>query len=504
MVHKAAFSTLALIALAGTTAGAQVIDWLSPVDGNWSDPANWMSGNVPDASGEEGVLGLTGAYTVTMDSFDLFGLQVPNPAATFAMPGGQSARYWGSQLINDGTISINSNNSETATTLYLRNSSTLIDGAGTINMSHRNPDDQNKGAALQAWIGVAVTIGANQTVQGSGRITGLGDSSFVNNGTILANDPLYPLILNGGPIYSGSGAFMADGGTMLIRGSFTDITFSSSQDDAVTAQFSQSLLDNVTNLGTLSVPSGATLSLVNTFTNNGTVRIGSEGMFGTPPNIRFADDCIISGNGSIEMSANGDAELFAFSNTITTFGTDQTIRGAGEFTGVFVNNGTINPSGDLREIHLNNANMTLTPTSHLIFDLGGPNIGEYDRMPMGSSDIALDGTLTVNIDDGYVPVFGDLWEIIDGGNHTGEFTQVNSPNAPFGLIFKAVYEGDRMYVVLSCEADLNSDGAIDFFDVSAFLAAYSSGDLMADFTGDGQLNFFDVSAFLQVFSAGCP
>jgi hypothetical protein len=58
--------------------------------------------------------------------------------------------------------------------------------------------------------------------------------------------------------------------------------------------------------------------------------------------------------------------------------------------------------------------------------------------------------------------------------------------------------------VTVCIADLNGDGALNFFDVSAFLSAFGDGDLIADFTGDGVLNFFDVSAFLSAFAAGCP
>jgi CxxC motif-containing protein (DUF1111 family) len=56
----------------------------------------------------------------------------------------------------------------------------------------------------------------------------------------------------------------------------------------------------------------------------------------------------------------------------------------------------------------------------------------------------------------------------------------------------------------TCPADLNDDGELNFFDVSAFLAAYTAASPDADFTGDGQFNFFDVSAFLAEFSAGCP
>ena len=55
-----------------------------------------------------------------------------------------------------------------------------------------------------------------------------------------------------------------------------------------------------------------------------------------------------------------------------------------------------------------------------------------------------------------------------------------------------------------CAADLTGDGELDFFDVSAFLNAYSAMDPIADFTGDMMFDFFDVSAFLNAYNAGCP
>jgi len=56
----------------------------------------------------------------------------------------------------------------------------------------------------------------------------------------------------------------------------------------------------------------------------------------------------------------------------------------------------------------------------------------------------------------------------------------------------------------ACQADLNADGQLNFFDVSAFLSAFSAQDPIADFTNDALFNFFDVSAFLSAFAAGCP
>lgn len=56
----------------------------------------------------------------------------------------------------------------------------------------------------------------------------------------------------------------------------------------------------------------------------------------------------------------------------------------------------------------------------------------------------------------------------------------------------------------ACLADFTNDGVLDFFDISAFLAAYGSADPAADFNGDHNYDFFDISAFLTAFAAGCP
>lgn len=58
--------------------------------------------------------------------------------------------------------------------------------------------------------------------------------------------------------------------------------------------------------------------------------------------------------------------------------------------------------------------------------------------------------------------------------------------------------------VIECLPDLTGDGQINFFDVSAFLAAFNNMTATGDWNNDGQWNFFDVSAFLAAFTAGCP
>ena len=63
---------------------------------------------------------------------------------------------------------------------------------------------------------------------------------------------------------------------------------------------------------------------------------------------------------------------------------------------------------------------------------------------------------------------------------------------------------DEVQLGDGCAADLNNDGVLDFFDVSAFISAYSAQDPAADFAAPfGEFNFFDVSAFINAFNSGC-
>lgn len=99
--------------------------------------------------------------------------------------------------------------------------------------------------------------------------------------------------------------------------------------------------------------------------------------------------------------------------------------------------------------------------------------------------------------DGLAP--GAVWITTSGeGTHSFELAagdlSVAGPLDP----------GGALYLSTLCAADFNGDGSANFFDVSAFLAAFIALDPAADLNDDGQYNFFDVSAFLSAFTAGCP
>jgi len=93
-------------------------------------------------------------------------------------------------------------------------------------------------------------------------------------------------------------------------------------------------------------------------------------------------------------------------------------------------------------------------------------------------------------------------EFFENGGGAGLIATIQGPGFP---------QQDLQGVFLTHEsntqcsiADINADGAIDFFDISAYLELFNTGDLDADFNGDGELDFFDVSAFILEFRDGCP
>jgi FG-GAP repeat protein len=92
----------------------------------------------------------------------------------------------------------------------------------------------------------------------------------------------------------------------------------------------------------------------------------------------------------------------------------------------------------------------------------------------------------------------------------GDSVAVSGPSLIVGASatdFSYPYQTGSAFVFdLRCnEADFAAPyGSLNFFDTSAFLAAFAAEDPNADINGDGSFNFFDVSAFLALISAGCP
>ncbi len=148
----------------------------------------------------------------------------------------------------------------------------------------------------------------------------------------------------------------------------------------------------------------------------------------------------------------------------------------------------------------------------------------YDNS-FGASPAADIFVVEISDDDGAswtnLETVGPTGPEVSGGWITKQLSLVNiagfTANDTFKIRFIASDLGDGSVVEAgvdtamlfsydcdACIADLNGDGVLNFFDISAYLSAFGAGDLVADFNNDGVLNFFDISAFLAEFAAGCP
>lgn len=97
-------------------------------------------------------------------------------------------------------------------------------------------------------------------------------------------------------------------------------------------------------------------------------------------------------------------------------------------------------------------------------------------------------------------IFGFSWglAIDDGVVICGAPLTDGSSNGPF-------FQGSAFVFELNqCPADLNSDGSLNFLDVSAFLDLFGAQDPSADWNNDGNFNFLDNSGFIDDFATGCP
>jgi hypothetical protein len=144
-------------------------------------------------------------------------------------------------------------------------------------------------------------------------------------------------------------------------------------------------------------------------------------------------------------------------------------------------------------------------------------IGVSFGFPEGSAVDNMDGTWAYNI---------DTMAAAPGTGAEDRFAQYTPPNGSGDIVYEGGYwfggiactgglidEGGLGYAppamfqfVLygpgtgGCAADLNGDGELTFFDVSAFVADYQAG---GDYNGDGMTTFFDVSAFIADYTSNC-
>lgn len=128
-----------------------------------------------------------------------------------------------------------------------------------------------------------------------------------------------------------------------------------------------------------------------------------------------------------------------------------------------------------------------------------PSVGAYHAYRHGARQPFATGASMLfrrsEVDPAYTPPDAGLPDVAAGALGLAELIKPGTAAAVFAVPYRS-----------PCPADLAPPaGVINFFDVLAFLEAFTAQDAAADAARPfGQFDFFDITAYLGAFNEGCP
>jgi autotransporter-associated beta strand protein len=302
-----------------------------------------------------------------------------------------------------------------------------------------------------------ININADNVSLGDGSLTGFNHGGVLNvNGpyTLTFNSASYArlgvlTILSGGTINASNGVTLPAGSNLVGSGNVnTRVTGEAGA--LIQANGSLSLGDATspagydfggelrTGVGTVTLNSSGTAGLGNLTT------LGSGVLSGTlnAANGYFLDfDQAITGFGPINSTnnilqraiINGSVQGKSMAQPITLSGW---IKGTGTFTNV-VFTGTHDPGFSPTLLHV--GTVAYAPSATLLMELGGTSRGsQYDAID-SSGTMNLGGTLDLVQLNGFVPMAGDKFVLMNYPTETGTFSSVTGTSPAPGLTYNAVY-----------------------------------------------------------------
>jgi hypothetical protein len=427
-------------------------------------------------------------------------------------------------MTNNGVITINREGGTGATYLGLTSGSATIAGTGEIVLNAgANLDTAYVTANSGSWI---LTQGASHTIRGAGRV----HVGLVNQGTVLADVAGRYLELASQPkanehvmravdgaylgiaciVTQGSeGSIVADDGVVQL----SNATVAGGRMEGVNGGRFEvtagSFVDGTALSGPLGVMDGQTLNVrPGGLVNNGVVTVNVQKGGGSSRLQLSSGAATIGGTGTIVLnaSANPDTAYLGSGSAgwTMTLGPGQTLTGYGRIHAPVRLEGAIAPGEAGKASRIESyAPVTFTPTATAEMQIGGIGAGSFDTYG-GYAGVVVDGTLRVSVIDGFVGGVGQQWTVMTGAPLSGRFDEHVLPPAPAEHLRWAVwYEGNQVIVRVTCSADYNGDGQIDFFDYLDFMVDFSGEQPDADFNGDNQVDFFDYLDFIAEMVSGC-
>lgn len=424
-------------------------------------------------------------------------------------------------LENDGVITVNPTQTGAGTIVRLADGAQLA-GSGQIVL-----DSNSTTASVSSVTNGSATQGADHSITGQGRI----DARLTNNGLIEADRPGLTMELavqtktNNGLMRAVNGAVLAATGTTIEQspggrisadgpGSVFDLISSTVQGGSIETtgggtvrlQASNGTLSGVALDADVEIFGFRVLTIGDGTTNDGSITVNPLAT-GAGTGIVFDSGFTLEGDGLIRLASNSTTAFINGSLGVVdaALGSGQRLEGIGRIQTPLAIHGTVAPGldgvGTLNAI----SPVTLSGTSAFEAEVSGDQTS--DRLA-STSTFHADGTLEVTFVDGFNPPLSWSADIVTTGANgvTGAFNTVNAPQpADSRLEFRVVYETNRIRVGAFCRGDANSDGILNFFDISDFIADYNAGEPSADIAAPfGVLNFFDIVEFVARYNTGCP
>ncbi len=422
--------------------------------GTWTN-----SGNLVIGRSGTGTLTITGGLVTVGGTLSSgpYGTIDLNPGGTLQIGVGSTTGILDvSSLVNNGTLAFNRSDAITIS------AASAISGTGAI---------QNAGIGTTTLIGQTYTnglaatagrliVGSTASVNGFSTTGSLVAASgatlelkskglaYVNGlstltgGTILATNGIslgaganvFGEGVISGRVAATPGSRVEASGGRLTLGDAASYSGIYSDGELYTNAHEVELLDrNLAVLGSLtqlgSDSAGGTLRAANgMLLEQGKNLVGRGTVYGN-----FVNQGDVYGDGS----AAGQKIVFAGGSTVS---------GIGSFENV-VFDGTYSPGNSPAITSLTNGQ--LSSASSLLIELGGTQPGtQYDRVVDSGVLSLLGGTLDLVLYNGFVPSFGDSFEILQYGQRLGDFGSVNYPALSDGLSWERTTSATDMTITV--------------------------------------------------------
>jgi fibronectin-binding autotransporter adhesin len=335
----------------------------------------------------------------------------------------------GSSLTGPGTFALGGSSptlllgTNVAVGLFMMDdTSATLDGSGNLTISGAF---NWSGGTIQGGGSVNIASGVNMVISGGTMHRAVNNAGMAGFGV-------------GAGLLAGNGAsFNNSAGGVCAMQSGSSITYDGS---GAWPMFN--------NAGTLSNAVGSYPIVNATLINSGAVLVQSNRITFNHGYVQTAGTTTVAGGATLELNSSG---------ALISGGT---LSGNGVVDGPLTNSANVKPGaspGILNVTYYANA-YTQTPKGALAIEIGGLTPGtQFGQLNIGNGGMAqLGGVLNVTFINGFLPVLGESFPIVNFNSGSGKFATVNENIAGNGLVLVPRYSGTNVSLVAANELILSS------------------------------------------------